>query len=142
VVTASGELPDRCRLRATARDAPVVVFTAAGNEPKLAGWAADGCEVVPLPDRETFIDAVLADLGKRRMTNVLVEGGAGLLGSFVDAGAVDELHIFVAPKLVGGAGPSPVAGTGVAKIADALRLAEFTSEPCGEDVYLHGLPAG
>lgn len=198
VVTASGDLPDRCQLRATARGAPVIVFTTAGNDSKLAGWAADGCEVVlvkprpegptsgiplpagervasepkvsepgegsgqhpltrppsagdlspagrgqqPLPAREGFIDAVLAELGRRRMTNVLVEGGAGLLGAFLDARAADELHVFIAPKIVGGEGLSPVAGAGVVAIADALRLTEFTSEPCGEDAYLHGLLAG
>src|SRR5207248_8028135 len=49
VLAASGELPGRCRLRATAREVPVLVFAAAGNEGKLAGWAADGCEVVGLP---------------------------------------------------------------------------------------------
>ena len=81
---------------------------------------------------------MLAELGRRRMTNVLVEGGAGVLGSFLDANAADEFHVFVAPKLVGGRAPSPVAGVGVPRVADALRLAEFTSEPSGGDVYLHG----
>lgn len=140
VLSASGDLPDRCQLRATARDVPVLVFTAAGNEGKLAGWAADGCEVVPLPPAAGGlpIDAVLADLGRRRMTNVLVEGGAGVHGAFLDARAADELHVFVAPKVAGGAGPSPVAGRGADRIADALALAEYTAAPSGEDVYLHG----
>jgi diaminohydroxyphosphoribosylaminopyrimidine deaminase/5-amino-6-(5-phosphoribosylamino)uracil reductase len=145
VVSASGNLPDRCQLQATARDAPVVVFTAAGNEGKLAGWAADGADVIPLPASDTglSLDAVLANLGGRRFTNVLVEGGAGLLGSFLDARAADEFHVFVAPKLIGGDNAlSPVAGAGVAKMADALRLAEFTSQPSGDDVYLRGLAPG
>lgn len=140
VLSASGALPEQCHLRATARDIPVIVFTAAGNESKLAGWAADGADVVALPASDTALspDAVLADLGRRRMTNVLVEGGAGVLGSFLDSQAADEFHVFVAPKLVGGPAPSPVAGAGVPRIADALRLTEFTSEPSGGDVYLHG----
>ncbi|MDB5306119.1 MAG: ribD [Gemmataceae bacterium] len=145
VLSASAELPDRALLRATAREVPVLVFTAAGNEPKLAGWAADGCEVLSLPGSDTglSVDAVLAELGRRRMTNVLVEGGAGVLGAFLDAGAADEFHVFVSPKLVGGtAAPSPVGGTGVGRIADALRPAEFTAAPSGEDVYLHGFAPG
>ncbi|MBX9581336.1 MAG: bifunctional diaminohydroxyphosphoribosylaminopyrimidine deaminase/5-amino-6-(5-phosphoribosylamino)uracil reductase RibD, partial [Gemmataceae bacterium] len=94
VLSASGDLPDRCQLRATAREVPVIVFTAAGNEGRLAGWAADGCEVVPLAagDNGLSIDAVLADLGRRRTTNVLVEGGAGVHGAFLDARAADEVH--------------------------------------------------
>lgn len=142
VLSTSGQLPDRCRLRATARDVPVIVFAAAGAESRLAGWAADGADVVALPggDNGLSIDAVLTELGRRRMTHVLVEGGAGVHGAFLDAGAADELHVFVAPTLVGGAGaPSPVGGNGVARLAEALRLAEFTAEPSGADVYLHAV---
>ena len=142
VLTASGELPERCQLRATAREVPVIVFTGAGNEGKLAGWAADGAEVVALAvgDNGVSIDAVLADLGRRRMTNVLVEGGAGVHGAFLDARAADEVHVFVAPKLAGGAGPGPVDGRGADRIADALALTAFTATASGEDVYLHGFP--
>ncbi len=140
VVSALGELPERCRLRATALDTPVIVYTASANEPKLDGWAADGAEVVPLPASDTglSLDEVLADLGRRRFTNVLVEGGAGLLGSVLDANAADEYHVFVAPKLVGGESLSPVGGTGVARMAEALRLTGLTAEVSAEDVYLHG----
>ncbi len=141
VLTASGRLPERCRLRATAREAPVVVFTAAGHEAKLAGWAADGAEVVALPagDSGLSVDAVLAELGRRRMTHVLVEGGAGVHGAFLDARAVDELHVFVAPVLVGGTHATGVTGgLGVETMAAALRAGEFTAEMSGADVYLRG----
>jgi diaminohydroxyphosphoribosylaminopyrimidine deaminase/5-amino-6-(5-phosphoribosylamino)uracil reductase len=141
VVSTSGSLPEWCQLRATAREVPVIVFTAAGNEAKLAGWAKDGVEVIALPcsDSGLSIDAVLVNLGARRFTNVLVEGGAGLLGAFVDAKLADEFHVFVAPRLIGsGDALSPVGGTGIAKMAYALQVAEFTSQPSGNDVYLHG----
>ena len=61
-------------------------------------------------------------------------GFAGLLGSFLEAGAIDEFHVFIAPKVLGGAGPSPAAGSGVERMNGALRVVEFTSEPSGEDV--------
>ena len=41
-------------------------------------------------------------MGRRHWTNVLVEGGSAVLGSFFDAGAIDEVHVFVAPRLIGG----------------------------------------
>jgi diaminohydroxyphosphoribosylaminopyrimidine deaminase/5-amino-6-(5-phosphoribosylamino)uracil reductase len=140
VVSESGNLPEHCQLRATAREVPVLVFTATGNEAKLSDWAMAGAEVITLPasDNRLSLDAVLANLGTRRFTNVLVEGGAGLLGAFVDARAADEFHVFVAPKLVGGDSLSPVGGVGVAKMANALQLVEFTSQSSGRDVYLHG----
>ena len=45
---------------------------------------------------------LLDELGRRQMTNVLVEGGGQLLGSLLDAGQIDEVHAFIAPKLIGG----------------------------------------
>jgi diaminohydroxyphosphoribosylaminopyrimidine deaminase/5-amino-6-(5-phosphoribosylamino)uracil reductase len=145
VITASGDLPDHCQLRATAREVPVIVFTAKENEAKLAHWKADGVEIVGLPrsDRGLSIDAILEDLGKRKFTHVLVEGGAGLFGSFITAGLADEFHVFVAPKIIGGTNAlSPVMGIGIERMADALRLVEFTSQCSGDDVYLHGYATG
>ena len=137
VLSTSGDLPPRCQLRATARDIPVIVYTA--NPHALAGWAADGAEVVALGDNPLSLDAVLADLGRRRFTNVLVEGGAGVLGTLLDAKAADEFHIFIAPKLIGGSGAaSPVGGLGIARIADALTLSRCTAVASGDDVYVHG----
>ena len=79
---------------------------------------------------------LLAELGRRRFTNVLVEGGAGLHGSFLDANAVDEVWAFVAPVILGGSGPSPVGGRGFATLAESLRFAEVQVERCGPDVWL------
>ncbi|MBY0461099.1 MAG: RibD family protein, partial [Gemmataceae bacterium] len=139
VLTASGVLPADCQLRATARDAPVIVYTLTPNAAKLGDWATAGAEVVPLDGPTLGVDDVLLDLGRRRLTNVLVEGGAKLLGSLLDARAADEFHVFVAPKLVGGnAAPSPVGGFGVPTVAEALALSRVTVERSGEDVYVHG----
>jgi diaminohydroxyphosphoribosylaminopyrimidine deaminase/5-amino-6-(5-phosphoribosylamino)uracil reductase len=140
VLSASGDLTERCHLRDTAGDVPVIVFTAAGNEPKLAGWRAAGAEVVGLPasDGGVSVPAVLADLGRRRCTNALVEGGAGVLGAFFDASAIDEVWAFVAPVVVGGAGPPPVGGAGVPRIADGLRFAHVVTDRIGDDVWVRG----
>jgi diaminohydroxyphosphoribosylaminopyrimidine deaminase/5-amino-6-(5-phosphoribosylamino)uracil reductase len=82
---------------------------------------------------------LLQELGRRRMTNILVEGGSEVFGSFRDANAIDEVHVFVAPSLAGGsAARSPMAGTGIEKIAEALRLADWKIEPIGGDLYVHG----
>ena len=44
----------------------------------------------------------LLELGRKEMTNILIEGGGSLLGSCFDARLIDEVHIFIAPKIVGG----------------------------------------
>ncbi|MBP3957275.1 bifunctional diaminohydroxyphosphoribosylaminopyrimidine deaminase/5-amino-6-(5-phosphoribosylamino)uracil reductase RibD [Gemmata sp. G18] len=142
VISASGDLPERCHLRTTAREAPVIVYTLDANAPKFRGWAADGAEIVAFPDAMT-LDAVLADLGRRRFTNVLVEGGAGLLGSVFDERVADEFHVFIAPKVIGGTGaPVPIAGLGAAQMAEGLALQGVTFAPSGADVYVHGFARG
>jgi diaminohydroxyphosphoribosylaminopyrimidine deaminase/5-amino-6-(5-phosphoribosylamino)uracil reductase len=73
------------------------------------------------------------------MTNVLVEGGAQLLGSLFDAGQIDEVHAFVAPKLIGGAAaPGPIGGEGKRLMAEAIALENPTMEQVGTDLYIRG----
>ena len=73
------------------------------------------------------------------MTNVLVEGGGQLLGTMFDMRVVDEVHVFIAPKLAGGAAaPGPVGGEGIARMSAALKLADITIEELDGDVYVHG----
>jgi len=153
IVTASGRIDEintctrnKYQLRATARETPVLIFTTEKGRERLGGWEADGSEIyVPPPPNSLSgmsVSAVLDELGRRRMTNVLVEGGAELLGAFLDARAADEFHVFIAPKILGGNGAlSPVGGSGIKRIADALSLAETAVSLSGEDVYVRGITA-
>jgi diaminohydroxyphosphoribosylaminopyrimidine deaminase/5-amino-6-(5-phosphoribosylamino)uracil reductase len=78
-------------------------------------------------------------LGEGDATNVLVEGGGRLLGSLFDAGLIDEFHVFVAPKLAGGAGAvSPLEGLGRDAIAEWPDLTDATVEILDGDVYIRG----
>lgn len=142
VLDSTASLSPDSQLVRTTGEAPVLV--AAGpdaprdNMERLekAGCEVFICRVNPPAARLGFL---LEELGRRRMTNVLVEGGATLLGNLFDAAAVDEVHVFIAPKIIGGAtAPAPVAGGGIAEMADALRLHHPTVERIGEDVYVQG----
>lgn len=83
--------------------------------------------------------AVLAELGRRRMTNVLFEGGSELLGTVFDLQLVDELHAFACPKLLGGAAAkSPLAGAGRAAPSDVPDVIDPEIELLDGDVYIHG----
>jgi diaminohydroxyphosphoribosylaminopyrimidine deaminase/5-amino-6-(5-phosphoribosylamino)uracil reductase len=144
VLTATGEgVPESCRLLETAADAPVLVVTQESAVPRFAGWRTRGAEVLGLPagpGGRLDVKSVLTELGRGGMTNVLVEGGAGTLGGFLDAGEIDEVHAFVAPKIFGGlAALSPVAGLGAADVDRALRVADWQVERLGDDLWIHGL---
>ncbi len=62
-------------------------------------------------------------LGQHGINSLLVEGGSALLGSFVNQRLIDEVHVFLAPLLIGGrAAPGAVGGQGFEHLQEALRL--------------------
>lgn len=142
VVDSEASLALASRLVQTAADVPVLVAVA-DNAPvdacqRLAGAGVEVFSCVGTT-HEQRLHALLNELGSRRMTNVLVEGGSRLLGALFDLHAVDEVHAFIAPKLAGGtAAPSPVGGAGAERMTDALPLADITIEELDGDVYVHG----
>jgi diaminohydroxyphosphoribosylaminopyrimidine deaminase / 5-amino-6-(5-phosphoribosylamino)uracil reductase len=126
----------------TARTTPVLAVTAATEADPLLHLQKAGGEVLHFPgaDPVSMVSLLLDELGKRRMTNVLVEGGSRVLGSFRDVLALDEVHVFIAPSLVGGAAAvTPIGGTGADKIASALQLSDLRIEMLESDVLIHGL---
>jgi diaminohydroxyphosphoribosylaminopyrimidine deaminase / 5-amino-6-(5-phosphoribosylamino)uracil reductase len=142
VLSRSCALAPESRLVQTVADAPVMVVTAVSSEsPPARRLRALGCEVLCIPeaDHPSTVLCLLDELGRRRMTNILVEGGSALLGSFRDAAAIDEVHVFLAPCLIGGAaGLTAIGGRGVEKVADALPLSEWTIDQLDTDLLLHG----
>src|SRR5262249_21328597 len=145
ILDSRGRLPLTSRLAQTARETPTLVVTA-GELPPPRSAALQGlaCEVfaAPAEDGRPALGAVLDELGRRRMTNVLVEGGAEVFGSFRDADAIDEVHVFVALRLVGGAqAKTPVGGHGVERVAEALPFASWRVELVEGDVLVHAWKA-
>lgn len=63
----------------------------------------DWVEVISIPDAEKKIDLkkLICFLAERQINDVLIESGATLAGSFISAGLIDELIIYMAPKLMG-----------------------------------------
>lgn len=143
VVDSEARLPLDSQLVRTAREAPVMVAVERGaNAGQCDALRSAGVEVVALDAGGTEVgslQSLLAELGARRMTHVLVEGGSQLLGSFLDGELIDEVHAFVAPTLAGGTDAlTPIGGEGVARMSDALRLQDVDVTQSGGDVYVHG----
>lgn len=144
VVDSRGRTPPMARL--FAGPAKTLVATVADSP---VAWRssleAQGAEVAALPAGVGgHVDpaALLAELGRRDILTLLVEGGGVLLGGFFDSGLVDKVHAVIAPMIIGSAeAPAAVAGTGAYRMADALRLREVTVERLGEDILVTGYPA-
>lgn len=73
-------------------------------------------------------------LGERGINSLLIEGGGTTLASAFEAGLVDKVLFFIAPKIVGGASAiTPVEGVGVEMMSDAIQLRDMKVSPVGED---------
>ena len=142
VLDSEATISTQGQLARTALESPVLLAVGTNAPQERCQALSDaGCEVFRCAGRthEERLGALLTELGRRRMTNLLVEGGAETLGSFFDASLVDQVHVFIAPKIAGGhAAPSPVAGTGIPKMADAINLIDAKIETLGSDCYIQG----
>ncbi|MBM4010302.1 MAG: bifunctional diaminohydroxyphosphoribosylaminopyrimidine deaminase/5-amino-6-(5-phosphoribosylamino)uracil reductase RibD [Planctomycetota bacterium] len=119
----------------TAREAPVLVATGPdAPADRITMLEAAGCEVWRGADRDPAArtGALLAELGRRQATHLLVEGGTTLLAGMFAAGQVDEAWTFVAPVIIGGA------TIGMPPLPAGVRLTiEDVSFP-GGDVFVRG----
>ncbi len=142
-------IPEDCALvRSCAQDeAPLAVATCASvDDPATDAGAkaqrlhALGVEVLHVPQDavgHVAVRPLLRALGEKGIDSLLVEGGSGIHGAFFDEGAVDEVVVYLAPKVVGGAdAPGPVAGAGAAKMAEATALGRPRAHALGGDLKI------
>jgi len=140
IVDRRARLPLECKLVQTARDAPVLVATThAAPVREREALEARGVEVLVLPDRHGRVDlrVLMTELGRRRMTHVLLEGGGELCAAVLSDGLADKLLAFVAPKIIGGRdAPTPVEGEGIGSVGNALLATNWSSRRIGDDLLI------
>lgn len=142
-------IPEDCALvRSCAQgEAPLAVAACASvDDPATDAGAkaqrlhALGVEVLHVPQDavgHVAVRPLLRALGEKGIDSLLVEGGSGIHGAFFDEGAVDEVVVYLAPKVVGGAdAPGPVAGAGAAKMAEATALGRPRAHALGGDLKI------
>lgn len=86
---------------------------------------AKGHEVITdSTDRKHInLDFVLEDLGNRKISSLLVEGGAEMNASFWEQNLVDKFYIFIGNTVIGGkSAPGPIGGLGFSKISETFRF--------------------
>lgn len=120
---------------------PVTVATGAFDPVEAHALTALGVEVLAVGESEGGVD--LAALGRvlkaRGVERLLVEGGPRIHGSLLAQGLADQVHVDVAPILLGGPDAVPaVLGTRVSDMAGALRLEAVAWRKVGQDLVLDG----
>jgi len=149
VLDSRARLPMTSQLVQTAHRVPVLLVTTSQATASPAAVARcrqleqAGVEIMvcdsPDGKEKCDIPALMQELFRRNFTNVMLEAGSEICGAFHDLQLIDEVHCFIAPKLVGGAAaPSPLAGQGMKQIPQHSSLIHPRIERFGDDLYLHG----
>jgi diaminohydroxyphosphoribosylaminopyrimidine deaminase / 5-amino-6-(5-phosphoribosylamino)uracil reductase len=140
VFDSGARLPIDSALVGSIDEAPLIVICA----PEAASAKRDalegaGAEVIVAPGRtdRDRLEAGLAELGRRDIQDLLVEGGPTFAGALFDAGEVDQLRLFIAPVIVGATkARAVIEGEGAARIADGVHPLATSYEQVGEDMLV------
>jgi diaminohydroxyphosphoribosylaminopyrimidine deaminase/5-amino-6-(5-phosphoribosylamino)uracil reductase len=142
VVDARAELPLNSQIGHSMRQVTTLIaVTPAAPPERLSALEEAGAVLLPLAEvhGRVSLPELMAELARRELSTVLVEGGAELAAGLLGDGLVDRVVFFVAPKLLGGrAAPGPVGGEGRLLMRDALPVQELTVRRFGEDLALMG----
>ncbi|MBO5956941.1 MAG: bifunctional diaminohydroxyphosphoribosylaminopyrimidine deaminase/5-amino-6-(5-phosphoribosylamino)uracil reductase RibD [Bacteroidales bacterium] len=90
-------------------------------------------------DGHVDINDLMIKLGQKGIDSILLEGGTTLNAAFLEAGCVDEVYAFIAPKIIGGKhSKSPVGGQGIELMKDAIMLKDIKIETFDNDILIKG----
>jgi diaminohydroxyphosphoribosylaminopyrimidine deaminase/5-amino-6-(5-phosphoribosylamino)uracil reductase len=143
IVDSKLRLPNNSQMVVTAKEVPTCVVTtteasrAASDILEATGVAV--IRVPPTAEGRCDMKVALRELAAREVVSVLCEGGAELSGSLLAAKLPDELHAFVAPRLLGPRGRAgAVDWAGPESLGDAPHIEPAKWELCGCDAYVSG----
>jgi len=130
--------PPAAQLVQGAQVAPVLIITAPGHPPAAqAPFIAAGADIVTVPAHAAGgldLPSLLRALGRRGVTRVLAEGGAGLAAALLRHGLVDRLVWFHAPAVMGGDGHPAIEGLRLAALSAMPRFRRTAQRALGDDM--------
>ena len=142
-------IPMDSQLVRTAGQQPLIVACLSdADEEKAAQLQEKGVEVLRIPGVTTAditeeqkevisLPVLMKELGARKIDGILLEGGGQLNESALQAGIVDRIYCYIAPKIFGGAqAKTPVEGQGLTRAADAWQFNRIGMQEFGQDILL------
>ena len=100
-----------------------------------------GVELLECQSNNNHVDIndLMTKLGAMGIDSLLLEGGGTINAAFLEAGCVDEVWAFIAPKIIGGAAAqTPVAGKGIERMSDAIQLQNIDIQNINGDILIKG----
>ncbi|WP_164168676.1 bifunctional diaminohydroxyphosphoribosylaminopyrimidine deaminase/5-amino-6-(5-phosphoribosylamino)uracil reductase RibD [Ruminococcus flavefaciens] len=122
----------------TAKQVPTIIATISEDSARASEYEAAGCRIVRTVSKDGHVDlsALMELLGSEKIDSILLEGGGELNWSALREGIVSKVQAYIAPKLFGGSGKTPVGGTGVPFPSEAFMLEKCSVTSVGEDILI------
>ncbi|MBF0593523.1 MAG: bifunctional diaminohydroxyphosphoribosylaminopyrimidine deaminase/5-amino-6-(5-phosphoribosylamino)uracil reductase RibD [Candidatus Omnitrophica bacterium] len=117
----------------------ILATTVKAPQAKIRRLLKRGVSVIVCPEKDGRIDlkALFKELAKKEISSILIEGGAAVIGSALKAGLVDELNVYIAPKILGDEkARSSVVGLDILKVTQAKVFRVSAVERLGMDLFL------
>ena len=121
----------------------IIAVTENAPSEKIRSLKNCGAEIIFAGDgRKVDLKILMKKLAEQEISSILVEGGGILNFSLLEAGLVDKVIAFIAPKIFGGKNaPAAVTGAGFMNLSDAVQLKNFSVEKIGTDIMIEGYVA-
>ncbi|MDE0043636.1 MAG: bifunctional diaminohydroxyphosphoribosylaminopyrimidine deaminase/5-amino-6-(5-phosphoribosylamino)uracil reductase RibD [Candidatus Poribacteria bacterium] len=119
----------------------IIATTKQASKDRITRLEATGAKVLVVDEKgnRVCLSSLMQALGSQGITSVLIEGGAEVNASAVEAGIVDKAMFFIAPKIIGGtAAPSPISGKGIQRLAEAHDLHDLSVQSIDGDILVEG----
>lgn len=128
--------PLQAKVVTTADIAPTLIVTDVTDANRHQPYLDAGCEIMVVPQKDNHIDlnSLMQRLGERQIDSLLLEGGGTLNWSALQSGIVNKVQAYIAPKLFGGNGKTPVEGLGVDSPSGAFLLSAPVITQVGDDI--------
>lgn len=135
-------------VRTAGQQSLIVACLPDADEEKAVQLQEKGVEVLRIPGVTTAditeeqkevisLPVLMKELGARKIDGILLEGGGQLNESALQAGIVDRIYCYIAPKIFGGAqAKTPVEGQGLTRAADAWQFKRIGMQEFGQDILL------
>lgn len=142
IVDSSGRIPLEAKvLNLKSNAKTIIAATEKINKDKVRALEEKGAEVIITPIKNNGVDLsfLMKILGEKKIDSILLEGGSKINYSALEAGIVDKVNAFIAPKIIGGdTAKTPVGGAGKKYMKEAISLRDIEVHHFGNDIMIEG----
>lgn len=135
------KMPVTSKIVKTAKDIPTIIACCTADEELQRPYREAGCKILLTEKKMNHIDLeqLMEQLGKEKIDSILLEGGGTLNWAALNAGIVQKIQAYIAPKIFGGTtAKTPVEGIGVEVPDQAFLIKNRTIRLLGEDLLVEG----